>query len=38
MVLLVLGITSDNTLFTWLAIFLILASLILGGRWMRKRR
>jgi len=38
MVFLVLGISTDNTLFTWLAIALVLASLILGGRWLRKRR
>ena len=35
---LVLGLSSDNTIFTWAAITFIVVSLVLGGRWMRPRR
>ena len=38
MVFLVLGLSSDNTIFTWAAITFIVVSLVLGGRWMRPRR
>ena len=34
----VLGLSTDNTAFTWAAIAFILVSLVLGGRWMRPRK
>lgn len=38
MVFLVLGLATDNTIFTWAAIIFVLISLVLGGRWLRPRR
>jgi len=38
MAFLVIGITTDNTIFTWISIGFVLISLILGGRWLRPRR
>ena len=38
MALLVIGLATDNTAFSWAAILFVLISLILGGRWMRPRR
>ncbi|HNN12804.1 MAG TPA: hypothetical protein PKL78_04560 [Anaerolineales bacterium] len=38
MAFLVIGITTDNTNFTWVAIVFVLLSLILGGRWLRPRK
>lgn len=38
MALLVIGLVTDNTIFTWGAIVFVLISLVLGGRWMRPRR
>jgi uncharacterized membrane protein HdeD (DUF308 family) len=35
---LTIGIATDNTAFTWVAIAFVLISLFLGGRWMRPRR
>ena len=35
---LVIGISTDNTAFSWIAIAFIVISLILGGRWMRPRK
>lgn len=37
-VFLVIGIATDNTSFSWVAVVFILLSLILGGRWFRRRR
>jgi len=34
----VIGLSTDNTVFTWIAIAFIVISLVLGGRWMRPRR
>jgi hypothetical protein len=34
---LTIGIATDQTAFSWISIAFILLSLILGGRWMRKR-
>jgi uncharacterized membrane protein HdeD (DUF308 family) len=31
----VLGLSTDNTTFTWVAIAFIIISLVLGGRWLR---
>ncbi len=38
MAFLVAGFASDNTFFSWAAIVFVLASLLLGGRWMRPRK
>lgn len=38
MTFLVIGMTTDNTVFTWISIVFVLLSLVLGGRWMRPRR
>jgi len=38
MVFLVIGITTDNTVFSWAATVSVLLSLLLGGRWMRTRK
>jgi len=33
-----IGLSTDNTVFTWISIAFIVISLVLGGRWMRPRR
>jgi putative exporter of polyketide antibiotics len=38
MALLVIGMATDNTIFSWAAIVFVLISLFLGGRWMRPRK
>ena len=38
MTFLVIGIATDNTIFSWLAVVFVLLSLILGGRWLRPRK
>ncbi|HMZ08611.1 MAG TPA: hypothetical protein PK078_13415 [Anaerolineales bacterium] len=38
MVFLVIGISTDNTIFTWISIAFVVISLILGGRWLRPRK
>lgn len=38
MMFLVIGIAADMVLFTWGAVFLVVISLILGGRWRRFKR
>jgi uncharacterized membrane protein HdeD (DUF308 family) len=38
MAFLVIGLSTDNTAFTWVSIACIVLSLVLGGRWMRPRR
>jgi uncharacterized membrane protein HdeD (DUF308 family) len=38
MLFFVIGLSSDNTIFTWVAITFIIISLVLGGRWMRPRK
>ena len=35
---LAIGIATDQTAFSWIAIAFVLISLIAGGRWMRPRR
>ncbi|MGB8982239.1 MAG: hypothetical protein WCC12_10205 [Anaerolineales bacterium] len=35
---LAIGIATDQTAFTWIAIAFVLLSLILGGKWLRPRR
>lgn len=32
------GLGTDNTIFTWVAIAFIIISLVLGGRWLRPRK
>jgi putative exporter of polyketide antibiotics len=38
MAFLLLGLATNNTVFSWTAIAFVLISLVLGGRWMRPRR
>lgn len=38
MAFLVIGLSTDNTTFTWISLVCIVLSLFLGGRWMRPRR
>jgi hypothetical protein len=38
LIFLIIGIFTDQTEFTWIAIGLVMASLITGGRWLRPRR
>ena len=38
MTFLVIGIATDNTAFSWVAIVFVVLSLLLGGRWLRPRR
>ncbi len=38
MVFLTIGISTDNTAFSWVAIAFVVISLVFGGRWMRPRR
>ena len=33
-----IGLSTDNTTFTWAAIAFIIISLLLGGRWMKPRK
>ena len=35
---LVIGLVSDQTAFSWIAIAFVLVSLAIGGKWMRPRR
>lgn len=35
---LTIGIVTDQKDFTWIAIAFVLASLVTGGRWLRRRR
>jgi hypothetical protein len=37
MAFLAIGIATDQTTFTWIAIAFVLISLISGGKWMRPR-
>lgn len=38
MIFLTIGLSTDNTAFTWAALAFVVISLVLGGRWMRPRR
>jgi membrane protein implicated in regulation of membrane protease activity len=38
MVFLAVGLATDQTAFTWIAIAFVLISLISGGRWLRRRK
>jgi hypothetical protein len=33
-----IGIATENTAFSWAAVGFVLASLLLGGRWLRRRK
>jgi hypothetical protein len=35
---LTIGLATDQTAYTWLAIAFVLISLITGGRWLRRRK
>jgi hypothetical protein len=35
---LAIGLATDQTAFTWVAIAFLVISLVLGGRWMRRRK
>ncbi|MEP0803935.1 MAG: hypothetical protein HRF47_00475 [Chloroflexota bacterium] len=35
MVFLVIGLSTDNTAFTWAALAFVVLSLVMGGRWLR---
>lgn len=37
MIFLVIGLATDQTAFTWLSIAFVLASLVMGGKWLRKK-
>jgi LPXTG-motif cell wall-anchored protein len=34
----VIGISTDQTAFSWLAIAFVVISLVAGGRWLRRRK
>ncbi len=38
MVFLVIGLATNQSAFTWIAIALVLVSLISGGKWLRPRK
>jgi hypothetical protein len=38
MAFLAIGLGTDQTAFTWIAIVFIVISLVAGGRWLRPRR
>ncbi|MCZ2126593.1 MAG: hypothetical protein LC099_02335 [Anaerolineales bacterium] len=37
-VFLAIGITTNNTIFSWVSAAMLLLSLLFGGRWMRPRK
>ena len=38
LVFLTIGLASDQTAFTWIAIAFIVISLVAGGKWLRRRK
>jgi hypothetical protein len=38
MTFLVIGLATDQTAFTWIAIAFVLISLMAGGKWLRRRK
>jgi hypothetical protein len=38
MAFLAVGLATDQTAFTWVAIAFVLISLISGGKWLRRRK
>ena len=37
MVFLVIGLATDQTVFTWVSIAFVLISLVTGGKWLRRK-
>ena len=37
LVFLTIGLATDQTAFTWIAIVFVLISLVSGGKWLKKR-
>ena len=37
MVFLVVGLATDQTVFTWISIAFVLISLVAGGKWLRRK-
>ena len=37
LVFLTIGLATDQTAFTWIAIAFVLVSLLMGGRWLRRK-
>jgi len=35
---LVIGLATDNTAFSWIAVVFVIISIITSGRWMRSRK
>jgi hypothetical protein len=38
LIFLTVGLATDQTVFTWIAIAFVMVSLILGGKWLRPRK
>jgi len=38
MILLVIGLSAENTIFSWLAIVFMLIGLVMSGKWLRPRK
>jgi hypothetical protein len=38
MAFLAIGLATDQTAFTWIAIAFVLISLVSGGKWLRRRK
>lgn len=38
MAFLAIGLATDQTAFTWIAIAFVLISLVTGGKWLRRRK
>jgi len=38
MAFLAIGLATDQTVFTWIAIAFLMISLVTGGKWMRPRK
>ena len=38
LIFLMVGLATDQTAFTWIAIAFVLVSLIMGGKWLRPRK
>lgn len=36
-VFLTIGLATDQTAFTWISIVFVLLSLVMGGKWLRKK-
>ena len=37
LVFLTIGLATDQTAFTWIAIGFVVVSLVMGGRWLRRK-